>query len=96
MITLPLEFEFTAEEAASTAVQAREERQIQNGRGGILLGYLNQIRAALELGETSLVTTCMHHETQWLATELRQRGFEVESSTQLLHGQLEISWHSRA
>ncbi len=93
MIAIPLEFEFTAREAAAGATLAKAK---QDARTSVLLGYLNQIRAAYELGETSLVTTCMHHEVAWLSQELRERGFDVDASTQLMHGKLAISWESRA
>ena len=94
MIAIPLEFEFTASDAASGALQARQEQGAANG--SILLGYLNQIRAAFELGETSLDTTCMLHEVNWLARELGERGFDVKTSVHMMHGQLSISWESRA
>lgn len=79
----------TAKEAAASAKRAREQVE---ARGGILLGYLNQIRAAHELGQTSLVTTCMTHELQWLMEELRERGFAVAGEVHLMHGQLSIRW----
>ncbi len=89
MISLPSELDLTAQEAAQEAQQARER---VDERGEILLGYLNQIRAANDLGENSLVTTCMTHEMSWLASELRQRGFQVETELHMMHGQLSIQW----
>jgi len=94
MIAIPLEFEFTARDAAAGAKQARQEQGTPHGN--ILMGYLNQIRAAFELGETSLDTTCMLHELNWLARELNERGFQVSTSVHMMHGQLSISWESRA
>jgi len=89
MIVLPSNLDLTAEQAAESAKKAREN---VDTRGEILLGYLNQIRAAHELGETSLTTTCMTHELQWLTDELRARGFDVEGVVHLMHGQLTIRW----
>lgn len=89
MIVLPGNLDLTAKEAAASAKRAREQVE---ARGGILLGYLNQIRAAHELGQTSLLTTCMTHELQWLMDELRERGFAVEGEVHLMHGQLAIRW----
>lgn len=89
MIALPLELEFTARDAAAGARRARER---SDPRGEILMGYLNQIRAAYELGESCLVTTCMVHEMHWLSRELRERGFVIETGMQMMHGQLTIRW----
>lgn len=89
MISLPSELDLTAKEAAQEAKEARER---VGEHGEILLGYLNQIRAANELGENSLVTTCMTHELEWLSSELKQRGFEIETELHLMHGQLSIRW----
>lgn len=89
MIVLPDNLDLTAKEAAASARRAREQ---VDARGSILLGYLNQIRAAHELGQTSLITTCMTHELSWIADELRERGFEVEGEVHLMHGQLAIRW----
>tara|TARA_R110002096_G_scaffold159011_2_gene324570 strand:- start:1660 stop:1983 length:324 start_codon:yes stop_codon:yes gene_type:complete len=89
MISLPSELDLTAKEAAQEAKEARER---VDERGEILLGYLNQIRAANELGENSLVTTCMTHELEWLSTELRERGFQIETELHLMHGQISIRW----
>lgn len=89
MIVLPDNLDLTAKEAAASAKRAREQ---VDARGAILLGYLNQIRAAHELGQTSLVTTCMTHELRWLSDELRERGFSVETEVHLMHGQVSIRW----
>ena len=86
---LPLEVEFTAKQAARGAQEARLR---SDPRGEVLVGYLNQIRAAYELGETSLETTCMTHEMQWLARELRDRGFGVDTEVLMMHGKLTIHW----
>ncbi|MEM0970574.1 MAG: hypothetical protein AAF191_13305 [Verrucomicrobiota bacterium] len=89
MIVLPSDKELTADQAAAEAKRAREQVDSQ---GEILLGYLNQIRAAHELGETSLITTCMTHELRWLAEELRDRGFQVDTEVHMMHGQVSIFW----
>jgi len=89
MIALPFEMEFTARDAAAGARRARER---SDRRGEILLGYLTQVRASFESGETCLITTCLIHEMHWLATELRERGFVVETGVNLMHGQLTIRW----
>ncbi len=89
MISLPSELDLTAQEAALESKIARER---VDERGEILIGYLNQIRAANDLGENGLVTTCMTHEMNWLAKELRERGFQVETELHLMHGQLSILW----
>lgn len=89
MIVLPENLDLTAKEAAASAKRAREQ---VDARGSILLGYLNQIRAAHELGQTTLVTTCMTHELGWLSGELRERGFSVTTEVHLMHGQITIRW----
>ena len=89
MIALPSDLDLTAREAALEAKKARER---VDDRGEILLGYLNQIRAANEFGETALTTTCMTHELNWIANELQVRGFQVATEIHLMHGQLTIRW----
>ncbi|RFC42589.1 MAG: hypothetical protein DVB23_003029 [Verrucomicrobia bacterium] len=92
MIVLPANLDLTADQAALEAKIARERL---DRRGDILLRYLNQIRAAHELGENSLTTTCLAHEIDWISRELRERGFEVASEVHLMHGQLTIRWPER-
>jgi hypothetical protein len=89
MIALPPHLDLTAHQAA---VESRLARERLDQRGELLLRYLNQIRAAHELGEQQLVTTCLAHELEWLSRELRERGFAVEGRVHLMHGQLTISW----
>ncbi len=91
MIALPTSLELTARDAAAEARKAREKH---DERTRILLGYMNQIRAAHELGETSLITTCLTHEIGWLSRELEARGFEIETEVRLMHGQMRISWEA--
>ena len=92
MIALPTNLDLTADQAALETKLARERL---DQRGEILVRYLNQIRAAHELGESSLTTTCLTHELEWLARELRERGFQVASQVHLMHGQLRIEWPVR-
>jgi hypothetical protein len=92
MIALPSNLDLTANQAALEAKIARERL---DQRGEILLRYLNQIRAAHELGENTLTTTCLTHEMDWISRELRERGFEVASEVHLMHGQLAIRWPER-
>jgi len=89
MIALPPHLDLTARQAA---VESRIARERLDQRGELLLRYLNQVRASHELGEQRLVTTCLTHEIEWLARELRERGFTVDSQVHLMHGQLTISW----
>jgi len=92
MIALPSNLDLTDNQAALEAKIARERL---DQRGEILLRYLNQIRAAHELGENTLTTTCLTHEMDWISRELRERGFEVASEVHLMHGQLAIRWPER-
>jgi hypothetical protein len=92
MIALPSNLDLNASQAALEAKIARERL---DQRGDILLRYLNQIRAAHELGENTLTTTCLTHEIDWISRELRERGFEVASEVHLMHGQLAIRWPER-
>jgi hypothetical protein len=93
MIALPSNLDLNASQAALEAKIARERL---DQRGDILLRYLNQIRAAHELGENTLTTTCLTHEIDWISRELRERGFEVASEVHLMHGQLAIRWPERS
>lgn len=93
MIALPSNLDLNASQAALESKIARERL---DQRGGILLRYLNQIRAAHELGENTLTTTCLTHEIDWISRELRERGFEVASEVHLMHGQLSIRWPERS
>ncbi len=93
MIALPSNLDLNASQAALEAKIARERL---DQRGEILLRYLNQIRAAHELGENTLTTTCLTHEIDWISRELRERGFEVASEVHLMHGQLAIRWPERS
>ena len=92
MIALPSNLDLTATQAALESKLARERL---DQRGDLLLRYLNQIRAVHELGENSLTTTCLTHELEWLARELRERGFQVACEVHLMHGQLTINWPVR-
>lgn len=92
MIALPSNLDLTAEQAALESKLARERL---DQRGVILVRYLNQIRSAHELGETSLTTTCLTHEMDWITRELRERGFQVTGEVHLMHGQLSIKWPVR-
>lgn len=88
MTALPLGLDFNAADASQQAASARERL---HQKKHVLLGYLNQIRAALDLGQTTFTTTCLPHELNWLASELRERQFEVETEVHLMHGQITVS-----